>query len=436
MENPEFLEWQHRQHLLEVGRRRADALIALLPHLVPKGHTVELLEAAREIPTPWGSGRVLVALLPYLEQPMKEFVCDEVLSKGSSIEISHRGALELLIKVLPYISASRMEAILDTIMGIARQMSKSSSNDFELGELAHLLAERDYRQEALVIVKMIKNKNDRERARVGILNYLVKHLVEQGVLKDALEMVRTVDYDLWRAWLIAAIVPLIPENLRLDFIQEGLKSAYAIQIENRYMAVGPLLPYLPKSQREQILEEIIDSILKDEVASFRTQKLCGILTKVTEPDERDKIFSLALDSASSITVPVWKATELLNLVLYDPPEVISEIFETAEQIDDNMQKAEILAALLPYLSEPQRTITLSKVLDILRLNIRMTWLWPKISAYMDETESIELGKQLLDYAAETSNLSSQALALKDLSSHLPEVLLMRAFYIAANIGNL
>lgn len=427
------LNWQHRRQLMEVGRWRADALIALLPRLALNGYTPEVLAAAREITSPWGNGRVLVALLPYLEQPLQEEVCNEAVSKGQAADMPHRGCLEVLVKVLPYLPAARKSLILDKTLSVAQQMAQDPLIGFELEEFATRLAEHDYCQEALLIVPMIKEINGRERVRVNVLKYWVKRLVAEGALPEALATIATVDYALWRAWLIAAILPLVPENLRPEIVQSGVKAAQAAP--NLLMAMTPLLPYLPQTQRAPILETMIAAVLAGDSDLFRTQELCAIFTSLTDPGEKEKIFALAINSARSITVPVWRAGELLRLAPYASPVVIPEILETAEQVDDEMRKADILAALLPYVSAALREQIVPQLISALNVDIPTALLWPKISDYLAESVRMEWGVKLLEHIAEAPGLWSQALALKHLAPHLPEALLRRAFYIAKNMGS-
>jgi hypothetical protein len=456
----------HQHRVQQIGRWRAEPLIALVPHLAPLAYLLHFLAAGRAIESPWGRGRVLVALAPFAPLESYETTFSEILTTARMIEQS-RGRIEVSATLLPFLSKQQQLPLVQEILETARASldtaNATASLTLALPEYAQSLAVIGYAADALSLIRAIHDEPAQGEALAAVaphlttallwealaltrtftdsrsrniaLSSLSAKLAEAGYLREALSAAHDIEYALWRAWAFAALVPFADGIQRDEVVQAAL--AIARTTDDIRSTAGLLFSYLSEAQQIDLLQEAIENALTIETALWRTQALIGLVQRAPE-HQRHHIVPIAVANAQAIDVSEWRAAVLGSLVPYAPETTCDEALQTAYTITNDEGRADAVLQLLPYLSDELRDNVIEKILAILQTSTTAGWytgVTIKLIPYIDEPMKRTVLERALILTRIAEGMGHQAMAVGWLAPWLPDDLLMEAFQIASSIGN-
>ena len=234
---------------IEDERMRAAALAGLVPRLAALGRPEEALAAAHAIDWNPSRARAVAGLTPYLSETERMQVLQEVLAVVAVARVTEYGKWrrQAFVRLTPYMPESEC----------AQALTKLASYLPE----ALLL-------EALAEAQAIDWDHSRAQALMGLAPYLPEPL-----LREALAGVRMVQ----EKALAEARARLTLRLAELGYPQEALVAAWAIENKGALAAaLTGLAPYLPETERVEVLREALAAARAIEGESWRAEALAGL----------------------------------------------------------------------------------------------------------------------------------------------------------------
>ena len=368
------------------------------------GQLAEALEAARAIGYQWFRSRALVALAPRLTEPLLR----EALDVARTID--------------------REEYRAEALAALASHLTEPSEREQAL-------------REALDVARMVDHPIDLKMQydgnRAEALAALAPHLTEP-LLREALDVARTIDREEYRAEALAALASHLTEpSEREQALREALDVARRIDREEyRAEALAALASHLTEpSEREQALHEALDAavraISEDGYRYEMPRILAPHLAELGRPAE-------ALDAVRAICGGYGDWVKILEALA---PR-LAELGHQAEALDAvraishdyvyyEYYQEKALAALVPHLTEPRLTEVLA-----LAISEDRQWSWSEALAAL-APRLAELGHpvEALEAARAIGYEGDRSQALAALAPHLTEPLLREALEAARAIGD-
>jgi hypothetical protein len=464
-DDTELHQLLHQHRVQQIGRWRADALIALAPRLAPLSYLPQFLAAGRAIESPWGRGRVLVALAPFASPDSYEATFNEILTTARIIE-QPRGRIEVSATLLPFLAQQQqlllIQEILETARASLETANAAASLTLALPEYAHRLATVGYANDALSLIRAIQDEPAQGDALAAIAPYLTAVLLKEaltltrtftnmrsrdvalsglsakfaeiGYLREALAAARDIEYALWRGWALAALVPFAVDTQRDEVVQEALATARST--DHIHSTAGLLFAYLSEAQQVDLLREAIENTRSVETSLWRTHALIGLTEHV--PDHlRHQVVPIALETARAIDVIEWRAEALASLVPFGLAPIRDEALQTARAILNDEGRADALLRLLPSLPRPLHNDLIGEILSIIQLSTTVGWcigIMIKLVPYLDDVLQRSVLERTLALTCEADGMGWQATTLGWVAPWLPNNLLVEAFQIACRVG--
>jgi hypothetical protein len=283
---------------------------------------------------------------------------------------------------------------------------------------------------------------------------LVRVLVEKGVWAAAqgLAYARRVPAARRRADTLVAVASSLPEPTRTRILREALEAARGVNDDTwRAVMLTAVAPHLP----EDLVDEALEIARSIPDWPLRAEALTGIARHLPEPDRSAALGGL-LASARRLDDEWSRAEALATLAPHLPEPLLGQAVRDGLEIQHELWRLRSLAALAPRLAEPARTAaldelqasasgldggsreealaTLAPYLPEGRLAEILTAAWTSDSeartAQILAALAPHLSPTLLDKALAAASMIQderlRAQALATLGPHLPELLLAEA----------
>jgi hypothetical protein len=379
---------------------RARALVSLAPRLPAKSRKAvlaEAIDATRKVVWPEGvagvlartaeeafwaernavmQSRVLARLAPHLSRARRHAELSEALDTARQLtEEDHRE--EVLEALAPHIPVSLLGDALTAASSIGGQAERvialatllshvpEAGRDPELGEAVALTFEID-RDDLLAVA----------------LEELAS-LLSRAQVTDALELALMMDVDFWSVRALAAVAARLPRPQRYAQLAEAIAYAHSKELDEyeRAMMFATLALPLPKKEQVKLLNELF------------------VLLQKSRNDE----------VKSHIVVELARYSLLGSF--------LAKGLDVAKSIEDDGERAEAFAALLPSLSKEQQTSLIRKILAIARTSEDGEgFLIAALAPYLSDpllSEAVELAGSLRES-------DDRALALSALAQRVPQ----------------
>lgn len=319
---------------IESDHDRANTLSEIASHL-SKPLLWGALSATQRIQNAQHRVKALIGLIPHLQEPLLQRALVMAQQIGDE-----KCRLKVLSVLTSYLSEPERTNVLQDISSIVQRIRKnigpfSRRTDMvrTLEDLAPYLVgaeQAEVLQEALSLAQ-----GDLGWMRIGILRSLAIQLAKLKYPQDALAVVKTIELEHHQA---EALIELASHLQEEAFLREALAIALAIKDENNQAkALIGLTPYLPSSERVEIL-----------------QKAPSLLSTIRDEKERvealAKLASCRPKLTNDLLYPLWRETlpvlarrarwDLLNDLHALPPviaalggaEAIEETFHAIQDV--------------------------------------------------------------------------------------------------------
>lgn len=339
----------------------------------------EMLTAIQEVKDVDTRSSLLAKLAPHLSEPF----LNKVLNVVQRIE-DMKTRVRTLVDLIPHIPETVKQTALREALAAAQPIEDEELRNDVLTRLAPCLAEFDPNH-ALAIVRKITNKNNRTRARVGVVPYLPLKKREQ-MLKKEFKAILAIEDENERIGLLVKLAPYLPQHL----FQDILAIVQTVEnVETRGRALVEVAPYLPES----LLQE-----------------------------------ALALAAARAIADEESRAEALARLAPHLPDSLLQEALIAARAIADEQARSLALTRLAPHLSEPLVQEALAAALAITGVENRVEML-AELAPHLSKS----LLQEALTAVWLIADEEAQAKALVKLAPYLPDSLLQEALVAALAI---
>jgi len=423
---------------VEDDKTRARLLALLAPQLAESGYKRDAVETAQAIQLESYRMRTLATIAGCLPEPMRDkTVCDMLEENGRhgwwgvetladlASQIARlgygRGALdviqaidnehfrsEALINLVPHLPKGFWLEVTDLALAIQHMKHRSRAL---AGIAAHMPDElRGYVvQEALAAACAVQDRYD---SRSHALAELAPHLAQLGYGAEALRAVAAISNEYLRADALIKIAPNLPRRL----IEDALRMTQGIR-EGRKCAdvLVDLSPYLPVALAREAV---------------------GIAYKIKEYFERDRALKAlipvlaqssavteALRAARAIHSEMQRAEALATLVPYLPEKLLVDVLKLAREIRSSSERAQVLASLIPRLPEGLRNRAGREALEAGK-TIQNEWARPgvlqRLALCLPHNLTTEACQAALEAAQAISDFGHRTTAYLELSQYLPD----------------
>ncbi len=339
---------------------RVRALGALAEHLSPEWQPVAVthaFETARRIPSDQARATALAALPPHLPA---EFHAP-LLAIAGELDSPEARAL-LLGRMLPYLTpplqARALVDALNAIAGISGDDARSAAlialapGVEAVGPLQHM---PDGLRQAMRVLFTITRAGDRARAFAALAPTLSPELLGEALL--ALKSIGDADE---RARALARLAPHLPPELQVAAF--GMARELAVP-GARALALGAIAPYLAPVARSTALGEALEAALTAAPEEVRVAALVDLAPHLPDA-QRPRALGAALESACAVAEDDGRARALVSLAPYLLDEQLADALACAHTLDDPLECAFVLGALLPRLADEEAERAGEEALDL------------------------------------------------------------------------
>jgi TIR domain/NB-ARC domain len=391
---------------------RAEALVTLAPHLTD-GQLAEALATATDVTDPSVRAEVLGDLAPHLSSTQ----LSEALT--AAIEIPDAGALaKALAALAPHLTAYQ----LDRALRAAQVINDAASRAGALTAISRLMSGSG-RSTALTGALSAANIIVDPKARVEALANLVTLLQEterSTAVAEALAALRLVTDPLRRADALGKLAPYITEL--------QLASTLSAATEDQYWRAGVLValaPYLPEPDRSTALTDALAAVSAVSHPSSRAELLVELA-----PHLPARELAHAVRVAADITAPSPRVDALAALAPRLRGAELVDALNATLAIDDPYSRAHAIPDLAPYL-------TGEELADALAATRAMTELIPRaeaLAALAPRLATEDVAREFADTLAGTTSPYEQEAILTSLAPHLAAEQLADAVATAGKIA--
>jgi len=442
--------WEPRRalayaHTIPAATARAEALVALAPHLnadergevlaqamvamtaaaaseafhlapvvarlvrrLPADSIPAAVAAVKAIVAPLHRSEALIAFAPRLPRDGRQPIIEEALTAAAEA-----GGLRAraLARVAPHLPAERQGRVLAQALASATAVDDPRFRAEALAELAPHLTP-DLVLEAVAVVDRLEDDLSRALAWAGLAPHLPDG-TPGPTLAEALNAWAVFDAPPFHARALAWLAPYLPP----DLLACALKTA--IGFDQPYAAshsLAGLVPYLPLDR----LGDALDAVVAIDHQLQRAQALADVA-----PYLPPEMLPVAMDAAAALEDPFERTLALQGISPYLPADLLPAALAAAVRIGSPSSRADELTALAPYLPPERR--------DAVRAEARSHALAiqdPRKRAYRLAALAPSLPGHILSDALSLA-LSEWPLfrerALASLAAHLPDHLIRRGF---------
>lgn len=153
---------------------------------------------------------------------------------------------------------------------------------------------------------------------------------------------------------LAALLPLLPEEIRADTLAEAVRDAKkALYEESRPEPVAWLLPFLPEPERTRILDDALAMSLRFSYAPLRVPALVALLPHVSE-ERRGEIAREAYAGVSLAGASRHDRQLILRIFSFLAPADAEAVLAEVGAVGSLALRAEYTSALAPLLPTARR----------------------------------------------------------------------------------
>jgi hypothetical protein len=412
-------------------------LLSKLGSQTPTELLLEALGVARQTVKPRLWVKIFSATIHLLADPIKERMLRET---WATVQINiHDWYWEDVIPELaPYLSESLLQEALIMAQGFSNPYNQIQTSMAVIPFLPPALR-RTLVQE--VLATLLNMKSDRLEFYVDDISKLGSDLSEI-YLREMLVRVREFDNDYRKMSLISKLAPYLSELL----MKEALLIAEELDDQFKVILWARLVPYLPQPTNKTILADAI-SILQELSATDLLWPIEELAPILSEP-----LLSLVFEVSQRITYSKDRHRALVRLFPKLPESLKEEAFQdimteadgivelsllqeaSSEVGDQGLEGVKLIAAIIPFLSEPR----LHKSLVIaqgINSNYHLVILLARIIPYLSE----KLKEETLISAITKLNViereSKRTDAINTLIPLLSNSMLRKILLIAQVIGD-
>jgi hypothetical protein len=423
----------------------ARALAAMAPFLPLDRRSMMLREALERtvgIQNPFYRAQALASLIPVLPSGLLSLALDIV----STIDRPSNRA-----DLLGSISLRLPRHQLGRALEIARTIERTPDGAQALADLTPHLPVAERIQLISPILGAIRTLDD-VRDRVQALAFLIPHIpleligeaieiartttitigdpkqeirrglsvsVRLRLFGPALDAARAIDNSYYRAQALAALAPQLPAEL------QPVALTVANEISEPYgraWALAGLAPHLPETRKRELLNAALQSALVIDDQFYRAQALAGLAPHIAEESLRELVASainavVEIDNLSARGLA--QCALIRNLPRRASGRILRQAVETAERIEDDRDRAELLTFLAPYLTPAllRRALKVARWIDNPSYNvIAIGGLAPQLKG----KRRWQLLSNAVEYARAVENLSSQVVTERDSADYLKD----------------
>jgi hypothetical protein len=329
---------------------RARALTALLPFVPSEWRgdlQGEVLMAVEQISSEDERADALIALAPHMESAtVKEY--PRVLSHALSIAIGmQRRPLRarMLVSLAPHLTPDlQVEAIAD-VNSLPSERERANL----LTQLAPTLPESMI-VASLSVAYAMREQENRVQALAALARYSSPTMRHQTLL-DALASANNIASHYERVRVLVSLLEMMPPAMREQTVTNALESARLIENESaRARGISLLAPHL----NDILLERALNAARELSNVEHRLNALIGLAGHLSD-QHYGAVMSEMLGCINSITIDYKRARALTAIAPYVHAEDISTLESLANQLDDPIDRLNVLLALVPHVPAGLRT---------------------------------------------------------------------------------
>jgi hypothetical protein len=444
-----------------------ESLLALALRLAKGGRVNEALAAVRAFKkagTGGGAGpraEALTLLAEHLPEPAKSQTLREALAAAQVVGDGRTRVMIIaeLVQQAPSLATNDIQTILDAALSAVSLIGEEHDQCKALGRLAAFLTP-PLLEQALTAARGFDEPETRILAMVQIAPHLSAPLKDQ-VLEEAMDLAETVEWHEENAGALIELVAQLPQSRQRETLRWAITNDWV-------WLLADLTPRLPEPlQREAIeglraLEDPFDRVwglsrvaqqLPDEL---RPETLTAI-QNLPEDYRARFLFELApwlpdsaLEEAVNLAQQLtddnhWPEALPTLLPRWAESGHAQEALEVLEQMDwspanfvglQRSRRAQILAAIVPKLSESERESALEDALPNIR-NLQSKSMFACAAADLAQHLAEPMRMQLIEEAfhatLDNQRWRERASALQALAPHLPQSLLADAAAAASQL---
>lgn len=425
---------------------QSQILMWLAPHL-PKRLLEQAVETAKAIKWTWTRAKTLIEFVPYLHEPLKSRVLQEIVTAVQKEEWTHNlEGMTVRLAELGY----PQEAF-----DVWREIKSRDTQAKELSNLIPFLPENMIEvalRELLLANHALWYTNKSE-----LLAEQLSHLPET-LFEEVIEVAHSTK---WRySWVhLQAITAIAVRLAELGHYDKAL--AEAREFENS-IVLHEITSLLPHPMRDEVLSEIVtltadkersvraladlnhfdEAVVVANSIEKRTEReevLAGIVVKLVEK----KHYQQAIDLTWMIEGEN-RAKLLIDIAPQIPVNLLKQVFEAAQAIEPDEDRAKALAGVAPYLQQAkllqEALMTVSRIekeearVDAL-LGVSTGDWWadhtPGLVSYLSEA----FLEDALKIAWTIKETKARARLVNGLASHLSKPLLRHVLAVMWRIGD-
>ncbi len=297
--------------------------------------------------------------------------------------------------------------------------------------------------------------------QADVLAAIAPHLSESQltqVLEQALEIVKNIESEDYQTKAIVIIAPYLSES-QPELLQQVLSISRIIyQHQCRFEIIANIAPHLSEFQ-PQLLQQAIDIAAGyDDSQSrhgiypvkgiYQVKALTVIASNLKDSQVRQGILQQAFDLMYG-NEKIETLTTILFHLNESQPQFIEQAYKFAQNIENESNKAEVMAALVPHLSESERATVINQIHNFAdKWQSESTKTYEQVKAivtilpYVKESEQTEFLEKALNIvpnvtlypSSENPRLRALEITVSSISKFQPQ-LLENAFDIVPRVTN-
>jgi hypothetical protein len=316
---------------------RVQALATIAAHGQEHRVFSQALAVTQEIQDAQGRWLALKTLAPLL--PVQ--LLDDALVAAQQTRNEYYRA-HALAALAPYVPPDLVLLLLD----LADEIINDRDRVEVIKGLVPRLIELGHPGKATSAVQEIRTSSERASIMIG----LAHDLASSGYASQALRVASSIEDPRWRVSALCGQSAYLSPEQRAVVLQKALETAWGIEnVRWRMEAILQIVPYLMPAERHEVFQRALDLIGNASQGTRWQARTLAALAPHLEGAWLDRALALARGFSEAR----WQAATMTQIVPHLLPgsreRTVREILETIRNIDSDHYRAQILAALAPYL---------------------------------------------------------------------------------------
>ncbi len=188
------------------------------------------------------------------------------------------------------------------------------------------------------------------------------------IIRDALAKAKGIDDELWRIDALINILPYLPDNSRINLIDE----IFEIDRNNEFFDGDRLIrinSYCSEPKKIEIIGNLQNWAKEVDIIGTNVKEFAEIVPLLFEP-QKAKVLDKVIAVFMQLDLSIYDVDPLIKLIPFlsesQRINIINKVIATAIKSDHSFYKGNALIKLIPYLSEPQEKDVLNNILTIIR----------------------------------------------------------------------